>query len=260
MLTFACPSCKKKITTDDSLAGQQGDCPFCKAIITAPGKKPEDGLDAARCSKCGARRQEMKKSCGFCGNPFDGPSPTSTPATATGGPPKTRRAQVPVETSVSISETDRRKLILGGLVVALIAVGAGVFYFTGGDEGPNLSNMSPEEACGRNMILMHFAMQEYMAAKAGPPPGTGSQFWTTILQRDGRTGMLKCPAGSGKTRPSHYRGPGKAFKDLPNDGIIATTFADDHAPGLNILLKDGNYVFAPTGSDLFKKALADTLE
>src|SRR6185503_7913548 len=117
---FACPSCRKKLSIDDSLAGQQGDCPFCKAIITAPGKKPEDGLDAARCAKCGARRQEMKKSCGFCGNPFDGPSPSSTPATASTAP-KTRRMQMPVESAVSISDTDRRKLILGGLIVVLLA-------------------------------------------------------------------------------------------------------------------------------------------
>ena len=139
-------------------------------------------------------------------------------------------------------------------------VGAGVYYFTGRNEGPDLSSMSPEESCGRNMILMHFAMQEYAAAMSAPPSVTGSQFWVTILQRDGRTGMLKCPAGSGKTRPSHYRGPAKTFKDLPNEGILATTFADDHAGGLNILLKNGTYLFAPVGSDLFKKALAETQE
>jgi len=61
MLTFKCESCKKKITTDDSLAGQQGECPFCKAVVTAPGTPPDNSLEAPRCLKCGARRPEMNR-------------------------------------------------------------------------------------------------------------------------------------------------------------------------------------------------------
>lgn len=268
MITFACPSCKKKIQITDDLAGMQGDCPFCKKIITAPGKKPDEAggpVDVARCLKCGARRQEMKKSCGFCGNPFDGPSPTSTPATsgATAASPKiTRRIKIETEASSGSSDdvgSAKRKLILLGLLGVLGAVAVGMYFFSG-DSGPDNSALLPDDLCRRNLIGMHFAMQEYQTAKGEIPASTGSQFWVQILSRDGRTGMLKCPAGSGKPRPSHYRGPAKTFKELGDTGILATTFPDDHAGGINILLKNGTVLFAPADSETFKKAMAESKE
>jgi hypothetical protein len=258
MLTFHCSSCKKKIVTEDELAGQQGECPFCKKVVVAPAKKkaagpeiPPGQVDFPRCPKCGARRQEMKRTCGFCGADFDAPVPQQ--------PPKTRRVPASVMAKELAPGPDRRKVVLLGLVLALGVVIAGVvFFFSGGDA--SAPDLAPDEACRRHLILLDFARQEYEASHHAHPASLGSQFWLDVVAERGGPARLKCPGNPGKGRVSDYRGPGKPYKDLPSDGILAATYPGDHPGGLNLLLKNGTVLLAAPDSDLHKRALAETKE
>jgi hypothetical protein len=257
MLTFNCSSCKKQIVTQDDLAGKQGECPFCKKVVVAPAKKveappeiPPGQLDFPRCPKCGARRQEMKRSCGFCG------ADLGAPAIQT---PKTRRVQATASPRESALGPDRRRFVLLCLVLLLGVVIAGVaFFFNGGNSAA--PDFPPDEACRRNMILLDFAVQEYVAAHQAQPAALGSQFWLTVVAERGGPARLKCPSNPRKGRVSDYRGPVKPYQELQNDGILAATYPGDHPGGLNVLLKNGTVLVAPPDSDLHKRALAETKE
>jgi hypothetical protein len=256
MLTFHCSSCKKKIVTEDELAGQQGECPFCKKVVVAPAKKMAGGpelapgqVDFPRCPKCGARRQEMKRTCGFCGADFDAPVPQQ--------PPKTRRVPASVMAKELGSGPDRRKVVLLGLVLTLGVVIVGVVYFFSGSDSA-IPDLPPDEACQRHMLLLDAALQEYVAAHHGPPTALGSQFWVEVVAERGGSSRLRCPGKPGKGRVSDYRGPAKPYKDLPNDGILAATYAGDHSDGIHVLLKNGTVLAAAPDTDLHKRALAET--
>jgi len=251
MLTFTCSSCNAELTIDDHLAGHRVDCTFCKMVIRAPGELKDVSnailLDIPRCPKCSARRDETKESCGFCGHTFsDRPLWTRFP--------RTRKNTVLYNPAAA-----RRRIVLGGLLAVVIVVAALLRFFKV-DEVPDPSRLPPVERCLRHMILLHFAMEEYAAAKSGPPHGVGSEFWSTILQRDGRTGMLQCPAGCGRKRPSHFRGPAKPIHELQITGVLATTYPDDHEGGINVLLKNGTVLFVPATNEYYRKALAESRE
>jgi hypothetical protein len=237
MLTFKCSACRKKIVTDDHLCGQQGECPYCRKVITAPGTPRDEGGGAhrgdPRCPKCGARRKDASSTCAFCG--------------AQMGPPKTRRMEVPVSEGV-----DRRKvMLLGGLVAAALIVA----YFAFGSSGNSVPKLSDDEQCRRQMM----SMLDNMWVAGVPPQVQGSQFWIDVANKQNVQGLIKCPS-AGKGRRCDYRGPGKPMAELHDPDVVMVCMVGNHPGGVNVLTRNGVVSWAPDNSDLFKKALNDSKE
>lgn len=254
MIKFTCSFCRKEIVGEDSWSGQQGECPFCRKLITAPGKKQDaaqpvvtDGgiQDVPRCPKCGARRQEMKQSCGFCGAALDRIEEQT----------KTRRvdAKTRRKEAVQGGGLDKRKVVLLGALLAagLIVV---VLIFAGG--GDPASKLSPVEQCQSRLTQLSWTLQDCLLVKDGVPPDRGSQFWIAITKA--APGRLRCPAGSAQSRVSDYRGPSKSFDELAPDGVLAACQSGSHPEGTPVLLKSFEVHLAPAGSDLHKRAMAET--
>lgn len=253
MIRFTCSFCRKEIVGEDNWSGQQGECPFCGKLITAPGKKQDaaqpvvtDGgiQDVPRCPKCGARRSEMKQTCGFCGAALE-------PIVQQ---PQTRRTEArPRPKAAESGGLDKRKvLILGGLLAAGLVVV--VLIFAGGsDPAPKLS---PVEQCQSRLTQLSWALQDRLLVKDGVPPDRGSPFWIAITKA--APGSLRCPAGSAQSRASDYRGPSKSFAELAPDGILAACQSGSHPDGIPVLLKSFEVQLAPAGSDLHKRAMAET--
>ena len=39
MISFQCPSCAKKLSVKEELAGKKGKCPQCRSTIVVPGRQ-----------------------------------------------------------------------------------------------------------------------------------------------------------------------------------------------------------------------------
>lgn len=237
MLTFKCSACKKKIVTEDGLAGQQGECPFCKKVVTAPGTARDDkagaNRDAPRCPKCGARRKDSAPTCAFCG--------------ASIGAPKTRRMEMP-----QIEGVDKKKvLMLGGLVAAAVVVA--YIMFSGGEEAPKIP---PDDQCRRQML---FLMDNASVMPGGMPLTVGSQFWIDVATKQNAQVLIKCPTG-GKGRRSDYRGPAKPIAECKEGDVVLVCHAGNHPGGVNVMYRSGALAWATEGSDVYKTALADSKE
>jgi hypothetical protein len=239
MLTFKCSACKKKIVTDDHLCGQQGECPYCRKVVLAPGTPRDEGAapkDGPRCPKCGARRKDASTTCAFCG--------------ATIGPPKTRRMEIPVQASQGLDK--RKVMMLGGIVaVGLLVV---LVMNLGGDDAPETA---PDELCRRQMLAM---LTNAWMAPGGVPQSTGSQFWFDVAQRHNNLAAAKCPAEAVKGRKCDYRGPSKLFTELGENEIVMTCMDKNHPGGTNVMYKSGSTNFYAQGTDDYKKAFDNTKE
>lgn len=240
MLTFKCPACRKEIVGDDRIAGQEGECPFCGKVVTAPARSKADGdggarRDAPRCPKCGARRKGSESKCGFCGAALE-------------GSPKTR-----VAPKGEPEGLDRRKvLLLGGIVVAgLIVVGV---MTMGGEEAPAFP---PDDLCRRQMMAM---LTNAWTCPGGTPQSSGTQFWVDVAQRCNVPGALKCPAEVVQGRRCDYRGPAKPFAELTENEIVMTCMKGNHPGGVNILFKSGAVEWAAEGTPLATRAISETKE
>jgi len=240
MITFSCSSCAKRIQADDYMAGGQGECPYCLKIVTSPGKASDGAAarDAQRCAKCGGRRHGTESKCGFCGAAFQGITST----------PKTRRSQLEMPEA-----PDKRKvLIMVGLLVAALCIG-GYMFFSGGDEAPKITD---DDACRRRMLIeLHGALGDQEHSPAGLPPSVGKDFWSSVGTKSGKPNIATCPS-SHRT----FRGPAKTWKELPADCIIAADADGNHPGGVNVLTRRGEPLWAPAGSDLYKRAMAETKE
>lgn len=64
-IKFSCPGCGQHITCDESLGGNEVQCPGCKAVMVVPGGAPAPA--AAACPGCAAPLAEGAVICTQCG-------------------------------------------------------------------------------------------------------------------------------------------------------------------------------------------------
>lgn len=103
-ITFNCPTCNQQLSVQDSLAGQRGRCPKCKATINIPGPAASplpiptasqlpDSLPVASspakaqkfCHECGAQILAKAAICPKCGVAQPVQTGTISPGRSSGG-------------------------------------------------------------------------------------------------------------------------------------------------------------------------------
>jgi DNA-directed RNA polymerase subunit RPC12/RpoP len=259
MIIFPCASCAKTIETDDFMGGRQYECPHCgkkiyipnkvearadpapsKTPASAPESPPIEAIqDVPRCGRCGAIRRGKEVKCSFCGASFE-----------TAAAPVVRRQEAPP------GERRRGLLVVGLLVGALAcAVGAVVFFRSG-----EAVSAPADELCRGNLRSLYDALRRYEQRPEGLPKSLGKEFWIEIAGKESVPGAVECPGVDRKAagRNSDFRGPTRPWAQLADSAVVAADLPDNHRGGMNVLLKSGVIEFAPSGSPLHLRALAET--
>jgi hypothetical protein len=126
-------------------------------------------------------------------------------------------------------------------------------FFYGGDDSPKISD---DDHCRRRMLVeLQPVLAEQELSPAGLPASMGKEFWSTVATKAGKPTISTCP-----TSNKVFRGPAKSWKELPGDSIIAADVDGNHPGGINVLTRRGEPLWAPAGSDLYKRAMAETKE
>lgn len=69
-IEFACPHCEQVTTVPLELAGKEGRCPGCRAVILVPDPGAKDTLVPARLGSAPLAGEEERRGCPFCGEPI----------------------------------------------------------------------------------------------------------------------------------------------------------------------------------------------
>ena len=152
------------------------------------------------------------------------------------------------------------------LWIILIAVGvlamAGVWLGVQVVRQEGFAGETLKRMCRDNLMRLYQGLKIYERETGSPPAATGSAFWEAVAERQGLKDELECAAAAVEDEEIDvpYRGPSAAWKDLAPEAIIACDREKSHKDGLFVMFKDGRIEFAPKGSELRRRALADTEE
>ena len=233
MISFACPACRAPNETADSLGGMSAVCRSCGAFVTVPFPTPAEAVVESRCSKCQAVINPDLGVCGFCYQTVGRPE-----AAAAAKPRRTKRGVLAVA--------------LGAWAVGVLVIGL-LFLVEAEAEG-----VPPATVCHGHLELLHAAALRCETPEGGLPKSKGGAFWKDVGAREGEESALACPLGAA-AHPV-YRGPAGAWEKIADDGIVACDSEGNHTDGITVLFKNGRIEFAPSGSDLYKRALQETSE
>ncbi len=221
----------------DALVGKTAVCVSCEAFVKVPLGWPAPSLGPkvhTRCPKCQAKVLPEVDVCGFCGHDFS-PSAPEVPAAT---PPWKFPSRI------------RIPLLLAWTA---IAVTAGLSFLGGSDA----SLVPPEKVCRGHLELLHAAFLRYSRTHETAPNAKGTAFWQVIAEMESEGSALSCPLASSSPV---YRGPARPWAVIPDTGVVACDHPGIHPEGITVLLKDGSVEFASKGSDLFRRALRETME
>lgn len=239
MIRFPCAQCGAAVEADDELAGKQGQCPTCGAVVAVPSTTQPTGA------------------AGGAPPPLQGAWPPGALApTAPARPPGKTLAVLAlvfglcgfipalgltaVILAIVVLATKRpgRGMAFAGLILGvLLAAGsttAGLWYITS-----RARRRADLLRCRSNLHLITLACQQYAAEQDGKYPPN-----LEALERYvGSADCFQCPATGRKYIYAPGPGAGRRLWDYESDAIVACDEKGNHEDGRNVAFADGHVQF-----------------